>query len=74
MAARSNRALFVMDLGVPRNVDPDAANLYNLYVYNIDDLTEIVDKSQRRESEIPRANSSSKSTSANSSPGKPASS
>src|SRR6266851_814676 len=35
MAARSNRALFVMDLGVPRNVDSAASNLYNLYVYNI---------------------------------------
>src|ERR1700680_4780485 len=32
MAARSNRALFVMDLGVPRNVDPAAAALYNLYI------------------------------------------
>src|SRR5258705_11362538 len=42
MSARSNRALFVMDLGVPRNVDPTASDLYNLYVYNIDDLTEIV--------------------------------
>src|SRR5258705_10654583 len=56
MAARSNRALFVMDLGVPRNVDPDASNLYNLYVYNIDDLTEIVGQNRSaRESEIPRA-------------------
>src|SRR6266849_4909897 len=56
MAARSNRAFFVMDLGVPRNVDPAAANLYNLYVYNIDDLTEIVEQNRNaRESEIPRA-------------------
>jgi glutamyl-tRNA reductase len=56
MAARSNRALFVMDLGVPRNVDPAAADLYNLYVYNIDDLTEIVQQNRAaRESEIPRA-------------------
>jgi glutamyl-tRNA reductase len=56
MAARSNRALFVMDLGVPRNVDPAAANLYNLYVYNIDDLTEIVEQNRSaRESEVPRA-------------------
>jgi glutamyl-tRNA reductase len=56
MAARSNRALFVMDLGVPRNVDPAASDLYNLYVYNIDDLTEIVQQNRgARESEIPRA-------------------
>jgi glutamyl-tRNA reductase len=56
MAARSNRALFVMDLGVPRNVDPAAADLYNLYVYNIENLTEIVEQNRAaRESEIPRA-------------------
>lgn len=56
MAARGNRALFLMDLGVPRNVEPAAAALYNLYVYNIDDLTEIVQQNRHaRESEIPRA-------------------
>ncbi len=56
MATRSNRALFVMDLGVPRNVDPAAADLYNLYVYNIENLTEIVEQNRAaRESEIPRA-------------------
>ena len=56
MAARSNRALFVMDLGVPRNIDPAAADLYNLYVYNIDNLTEIVEQNRSaRESEVPRA-------------------
>ncbi len=56
MAARSNRAFFLMDLGVPRNIDPAAANLYNLYVYNIADLTEIVEQNRNaRESEVPRA-------------------
>ena len=56
MAARSNRALFIMDLGLPRNVEASAASLYNTYVYNLDDLTEIVEQNRRaRESEIPRA-------------------
>jgi glutamyl-tRNA reductase len=56
MAARSNRALFLMDLGVPRNVEPAAAALYNFYIYNIDDLTEIVEQNRHaRESEVPRA-------------------
>src|SRR6202047_97720 len=56
MAARSNRALFLMDLGVPRNIDPAATDLYNLYVYNIDDLTEIVQQNRAaREGEVPRA-------------------
>ncbi len=56
MAARGNRALFLMDLGVPRNVDPAAADLYNVYLYNIDDLTDIVEQNRRsREEEVPRA-------------------
>jgi glutamyl-tRNA reductase len=56
MTARRNRPLFVMDLGMPRNVDPDAADLYNFYLYNIDDLTQIVQQNRSaRESEIPRA-------------------
>ena len=54
--ARGGRALFVVDLGVPRNVEPEAASLYNLYLYNVDDLGEIVEQNRRaREAEIPRA-------------------
>jgi glutamyl-tRNA reductase len=56
MAARGNRPLFVMDLGMPRNVDPAAADLYNFYLYNIDDLTHIVQQNRSaREGEVPRA-------------------
>jgi glutamyl-tRNA reductase len=56
MAARGNRALLLMDLGLPRNIEAAAAELYNVYVYNVDDLTDIVQQNRRaRESEIPRA-------------------
>jgi glutamyl-tRNA reductase len=56
IAARGGRPVFVVDLGVPRNVAPDSAGLYNLYLYNIDDLGEIVEQNKRaREAEIPRA-------------------
>jgi glutamyl-tRNA reductase len=56
MSARGNRALFLMDLGLPRNIEASAAELYNIYMYNIDDLTEIVEQNRNaRESEVPRA-------------------
>ena len=56
MAARGNRALLLMDLGLPRNIEAAAADLYNVYVYNVDDLTDIVQQNRHaRESEIPRA-------------------
>jgi glutamyl-tRNA reductase len=56
MTVRGNRALLLMDLGLPRNIEAAAAELYNVYVYNVDDLTDIVQQNRRaRESEIPRA-------------------
>jgi len=56
LARREGRPIFVVDLGMPRNVDPDATGLYSLYLYNIDDLGEIVEQNRRaREAEIPRA-------------------
>ena len=55
MAARSNRSLLFIDLGVPRNVAPGAAELYNVYLYGVDDLKEIVEQNKRaREAEVPR--------------------
>jgi glutamyl-tRNA reductase len=56
MAKRGNRALLLIDLGVPRNVAAEVGNLYNTYLYNIDDLTEIVEQNKKaREAEIPKA-------------------
>jgi len=56
IASRNGRPIFVIDLGVPRNVAPDASGLYNLYLYNMDDLGEIVEHNRKaREAEIPRA-------------------
>jgi glutamyl-tRNA reductase len=56
MSRRGNRALLMIDLGVPRNVAASVADLYNTYLYNIDDLTEIVEQNKKaREAEIPRA-------------------
>ena len=58
MAKRGNRALFVMDLGLPRNIDAGVGKLYNVYVYNMDNLSEIVAQNRHaRENEIPKADS-----------------
>jgi glutamyl-tRNA reductase len=58
MAARGNRALFLMDLGFPRNIDPSVADIYNAYLYTLDDLTEIVQQNRSaRQSEVPKADS-----------------
>ena len=58
MQRRGTRAVFLMDLGLPRNIDSSVGKLYNVYVYNVDDLTEIVAQNrQARENEIPKADS-----------------
>src|SRR5438105_8622050 len=38
MKARRNRPLLLIDLSVPRNIDPAASQLENVTIYNIDDL------------------------------------
>lgn len=56
MEARGNRALILIDLGVPRNVAAAAVGLPNVHLYNVNDLTEIVEQNKKaREAEIPRA-------------------
>jgi glutamyl-tRNA reductase len=56
MAARGNRALFLMDLGMPRNIDPDVSELYNCYLYTMENLSEIVQQNRSaRENEVPKA-------------------
>jgi len=58
MSARGNRSLFLMDLGMPRNVDPSAAGLYSVYLYSMEDLSEIVEQNRNaRQSEVPKAES-----------------
>jgi glutamyl-tRNA reductase len=42
MRPRRGRPLFIMDIAVPRDVDPAAANIDQLFLYNIDDLQTIV--------------------------------
>ncbi len=58
MASRGNRAMFLMDLGMPRNVDPAVAEIYNVYLYSMEDLAEIVKQNRdARQSEVPKAES-----------------
>ena len=44
MRKRKNRPLFFIDIAVPRDIDPEINRLNNAYVYDIDDLKEVVEE------------------------------
>lgn len=56
LAERKNRPMFFIDIAVPRDIDPALNQLDNVFVYNIDDLEEVVAANRReREREAGRA-------------------
>jgi glutamyl-tRNA reductase len=44
---RKNRLLFLIDIAVPRDVDPEVGRIDNVYLFNIDDLQGAVDENLR---------------------------
>ncbi len=54
--SRPSRPLFFIDLALPRDIDPAAADLENVFLYNLDDLARIADANRTaREVEVARA-------------------
>ena len=53
MKLRKNRSLLLIDIAVPREIDPEVNFLENVYLYNIDDLQAIAnDYLEQRRSEV----------------------
>jgi len=44
MKARRGRALLLIDIAVPRNIDAKVNEIENVYLYNVDDLALVVEK------------------------------
>ena len=51
MHARRNRPLFIADIGLPRDVDPAAGELEQVFLYNIDDLRAMINENLVRRQE-----------------------
>lgn len=53
---RHSRSLFILDIAVPRDVDPRLGDLSNVFVYSLDVLDGLVAENiERRRTEIPKA-------------------
>jgi glutamyl-tRNA reductase len=56
MRSRRNRPLFIIDIAMPRDVEPAAGEIEQVFLYNIDDLQSTVRENlQRRASEVAKA-------------------
>ena len=55
-ARRGGGPLVVLDIALPRNVEPRAGELQNVFLYNIDDLQRVVEQAEEaRAEELPSA-------------------
>ncbi|MCW5205977.1 glutamyl-tRNA reductase [Desulfobulbus sp. F5] len=56
MPRRRNRPLFLIDIAVPRDLDPEINTLDNVYLYDIDDLNNVVEMNrEQRDKEAVKA-------------------
>ncbi len=56
MKQRKGKTLFLIDIAVPRNIEPDVHRLDNVYVYNVDDLeAEVAENMKARQGEVAAA-------------------
>ena len=54
LADRKRRPLFFIDIGVPRNVDPQVNELDDVYLYDVDDLQQVSDRNAEERRRDPR--------------------
>lgn len=47
MSKRQNQTLIIMDLALPRDVDPEIKNIAGVILYNLDDLNFVIEKNYR---------------------------
>lgn len=51
LEARRHRPMFMLDLAVPRDIDPRVGGLEDVYLYTIDDLRQVVDENVKARQE-----------------------
>ena len=52
---RRHRPMFLVDIAVPRDIDPEVSKLRDVYLYTIDDLQQVVDENMEQRSAAARS-------------------
>lgn len=48
---RKHRPMFIVDIAVPRDIEPSAGKLDDVYLYTVDDLKDVIDENMRSRQE-----------------------
>lgn len=51
---RRHRLIFMVDLAVPRDIEPEVANLKDVYLYTVDDLQDVIQENLRSRQQAAR--------------------
>jgi len=54
ITARRRKPMFLVDIAVPRDIEPSVADLEDVYLYTIDDLRQVIDENLRSRREAAR--------------------
>lgn len=56
LKARRRRPMFMVDLAVPRDIEPEVSQLSDIYLYTVDDLTDVVQSAgEKRQAAVEQA-------------------
>ncbi len=56
LKARKRRPIFMVDLAVPRDIEPEVARLDDVYLYTVDDLSTMVQTAgEKRQAAVAQA-------------------
>lgn len=53
--ARKNQPMFLIDIAVPRNIDPEVNSIEHAFLYDIDDLQRLTDRNLKARKEVAQA-------------------
>jgi len=54
LKARKHKPIFMVDLAVPRDIEPEVGELEDIYLYSVDDLSQVIDKNLKSRQDAAR--------------------